>query len=117
MLYNYKNDEEKYVYKEDHPGHGYYSAGFLSSYVLNAKVLDDTYSIDVLFLRGNEMDGYDVNGIDVTNKVSAEPSDYEDKLIQYFNNHHEEFINGDKYRYVFEKDGSNYHLKSFSIVK
>lgn len=116
VLYAYKEDKKEYVYNENHPGHGYYGPGFLAYHVSNAKMKDNTYTIDVIFLRGNEMEGYEVNGVDVTDKTTSE-TDYENELIKYFHEHLDEFVNGTKYRYVFEKVEGNFYLRAFSIVK
>lgn len=115
-LYIYKDN--KYVFNEEHPGHGYYGNGFLDSYIVDYVNNKNEYTISVLFLYGNEMEGYSVNEDELfKNEDDYKYASSEESLINYFKNNIDNYINGIKYRYTFEKVNGKYILKSFKEVK
>ena len=116
ILYVYKDN--KYLFYEEHPGHGYYGPGFIDSYVVDYSNKNNEYSISLLFLHGNEMEGYSVN----EDNLFKKEEDYkyassEESLIKFFNEHIDDFKDSVKYRYVFEKTNGKYILKSFKKEK
>ena len=114
-LYIYKDN--KYYFNKSHPGHGYYGYGFIDSFITDYSKNDNTYTISILFLRGNEMEGYSVNENDLFRDDSYK-GDYTDKsLSKYFRDNIDHFIKGMKYQYTFEKNNGRYILKSFKKIK
>lgn len=112
-LYIYK--ENKYFVNENHPGHGYYGPGFIDSYITEYLNNDNDYTISILFLHGNEMDGYSVNEDNLFNEENI--GDYSDKtLINYFQENISKFMNTVKYQFTFTKSNGRYILKSFKKV-
>lgn len=113
-LYIYK--ENKYFINDNHPGHGYYGPGFIDSYITDYLNNDNDYTISVLFLHGNEMDGYSVNEDNLFDE-NEEVNDYSDKtLIKYFQENISKFMNTVKYQFTFTKSNGRYILKSFKKV-
>lgn len=117
-LVKYDKANNLYVFNDEHPGHGGLSIGFTDYYVLDSNKTDDKYEISILFLYGNEMDGFYVNGkelvIDFDESI-VEPEDYVETYKNYFTNNIDKFKSGKKYTYTFEKLNDKYILKEFNI--
>ena len=112
ILYVYKDN--KYFFYEEHPGHGYYGPGIIDSYVVDYTNKNNEYSISLLILHGNEMEGYSVNEEALKEDID---SSSEEKLIKYFRDNIDSYKDGVKYRYTFEKTNGKYILKSFKKEK
>jgi hypothetical protein len=114
LLY-FKGD--KFVWNNDHPGHGGYTVNYLDYYVSDSKVDGSTYTLNLIFLYGHEEMGYYINGVNIDDKVTYESEDDYDKIValykSYFNKHKNEYKNK-AFKFTFEKKNGNYYLKSFS---
>ena len=114
LLY-FKGD--KFVWNDDHPGHGSYTVNYIDYYVSDSKVENNTVTLSLIFIYGHEEMGYYINGVSVDDKVDYESNDDYDKIIasykSYFNKHKNEYKNK-AYKFTFEKKNGNYYLKSFN---
>ena len=114
LLY-FKGD--KFVWNDDHPGHGAYSVNYIDYYVSDSSVDGNTYTLTISFLYGHEEMGYYINGVSIDDKVDYESEDDYDKILalykSYFNKNKDEYKNKG-YKFTFEKKNGNYYLKSFS---
>ena len=114
LLY-FKGD--KFVWNDDHPGHGGYTVSYIDYYVADSKVEGSTYTISLVLLYGHEEMGYYINGVSIDDKVDVDSYDeYEQVVAQYksyFNKHKTEYKNK-AYKFTFEKKNGNYYLKSYS---
>ena len=114
LLY-FKGD--KFVWNNDHPGHGGYAVGYIDYYVADSKVEGNTYTINLVLLYGHEEMGYYINGVSIDDKVNIESEDDYDKITaqykSYFNKHKNEYKNK-AYKFTFEKKNGNFYLKSYS---
>lgn len=113
LLY-FKGD--KFVWNNDHPGHGGYAVNYIDYYVSDAKVESNLYTLSLIFLYGHEEMGYYINGVSIDDKVSIESEDDYDQITaaykSYFNKHKDEY-KSKAYKFTFEKKNGNYYLKSF----
>lgn len=111
----YDKTNGTFTYNDEHPGHGGPATGFIDYKVTDSKKDGELYSIDVLFLRGNEMDGYYINDEEFNIEV---PEDEEENVSMYkkaFKN-----ISASKYTrytFAFEKVNNNFVLKSIAPKK
>ena len=128
ILYKYDKENEMYVYNKESAGHGMFSADFIDYYVYSSEANCNYVTIDLLLLRGSYAHGYNVNGYDISMKVSEifggnkeVTEESEDELnqlaINYVKNNIKEFEKVEKYRYVFEKKNNDFFLREFSIIK
>ena len=104
-----------FTYNDEHPGHGGPIGGFIDYNVTGSQKKDNIYTIDVLFLRGNEADGYYIN--DEEFNINIEYDSEEGPKI-----YKQEFKKIDplkypKYSFEFEKVKDNYILKSITYKK
>lgn len=114
ILLNYDKDNETFTYNDEHPGHGGGFSGFIDYNVVSSSKNGNLYTINALFLRGNEMDGYYINDSEFT--IDQE---YEDDGTSIYKNEFKK-INPSKYTkftFTFEKVNNNYYLKSISTTK
>ena len=120
-LVYYKEMSNNFVHNDNHPGHGYYGAGYMDAYITDYKQENNKYVISLLFMDANLMDGYTVNGeIDTNfdnNYGNLIDENNEEKIIEYFRNHIDNYKNISRYQYTFTKEEGNYYLTSFKIVK
>ena len=114
-LYIY--EDNKYIFNKNHPGHGYYGPGFIDSFITEYQNNDKEYTIKVLFLHGNEMEGYSVNEDNLFGEEKEDILYNTDGLKKYFKDNINKFLDKTKYQYTFEKDSGRYILKSFKKVK
>ena len=111
----YDKTNGTFTYNDEHPGHGGVATGFIDYKVTDSKKDSEVYSIDVLFLRGNEMDGYYINDDEFNIDI---PEDEEENVSMYkkaFKN-----INPSKYTkytFAFEKVNNSFVLKSIAPKK
>lgn len=104
-----------FSYNDEHPGHGGPIGGFIDYKVTSSKKENSTYTIDVLFLRGNEMDGYYVNDEEFNITID----DDEDENVSLYKKAFKDIDTSKykKYSFVFEKAKDNFYLKSISYIK
>lgn len=104
-----------FSYNDEHPGHGGPIGGFIDYKVTSSKKENSTYTIDVLFLRGNEMDGYYVNDEEFNITIA----DDEDENVSLYKKAFKDIdiSKYKKYSFVFEKVKDNFYLKSISYIK
>lgn len=114
LLY-FKGD--KFIWNDDHPGHGGYTVNYIDYYVSDSSVTGNSYALTISFLYGHEEMGYYINGVSIDGKVDYESEDDYDKILalykSYFNKNKDEYKNKG-YKFTFEKKNGNYYLKSFS---
>lgn len=122
-MYKYNATNQTYIMNSEHPGHGGLEGDFTDYYVVSSKKEDNKYTMDILFLYGDPVvNGYSVNdkGLEIL-KIDPSNSMTEEQLtkaaIEYIKSHLDEYKDASKYQYVFEKDGNDYYLKEFNIVK
>ncbi len=90
----------------------------MDSYITDYLNSKNEYTISILFLHGNEMEGYSVNEEDLfKNENDYENASSETSLIKFFQDNIDNYVNGVRYRYTFEKVNGKYILKSFKKVK
>jgi len=117
-LVYYREKSDNFVQNDNHPGHGYYGAGFLDYYVTDYKQEGNKYIISLLLMDANLMDGYIVNEIEDNNFDSGLlDEDNSDKIKEYFQNHIDDYKNIPRYQYTFVKTDDNYYLEEFKIIK
>lgn len=108
---------DKFVWNDDHPGHGGYTVNYIDYYVSDSSVDGNTYTLTISFLYGHEEMGYYINGVSIDGKVDYESEDDYDKILalykSYFNKNKDEYKNKG-YKFTFEKKNGDYYLKSFS---
>ena len=118
VLVYFKEKSNNFVPNENHPGHGYYGAGFLDYYITDYKKEDNKYIISILFMDANLMDGYVVNGEADTNFDDRLLDDgANDKIIEYFRNHIEDYKNVQKFQYTFTKEDNHFYLTAYKTKK
>ena len=112
----YKNN--KFVWNDEHPGHGAYAVNYLDYSVLDVKEEGNTYTLDILFIYGNEEMGFYINKNEVSAEEAYDDDDYEAAQSRiyknYFNKHKNEYKN-DGYKFTFEKINGEYYLKSITL--
>lgn len=111
----YDKTNKTFTYNDEHPGHGGSVSGFFDYNVTSSKKDGNTYIIEVLFLRGNEADGYYIN--DEEFNIDADYDEEEGTSV-----YKKEFKKIDptkypKYSFEFEKLKGNYILKSITYKK
>lgn len=110
----YDKNNNLFTYNDEHPGHGGGFSGFIDYIITNSSKEGNIYTIDALFLRGNEMDGYYINNEEFNISL-----DYEGDGSSLFKSEFKK-INPSKYTkysFTFEKVNSSYYLKSIAPVK
>ena len=119
-LLKYDKENNRYVFNDEHPGHGGRTVGYTDYYVTSSSKTNNRYEIAILFLYGNEMDGYYVNGEELNidfDESYVEPDDFVKAYKDYFKENINEFKSVNKYVFTFEKVNNNYLLKEFNIEK
>lgn len=118
-LLKYDQNNKEFVYNDEHPGHGDRITDFIDYYIVDAYKQGDMYTLSLLFLYGDQGEGYYVNNeelaIDFADDSYVEPEDYDNAVKNYFQSSHSSFKNTKKYIYKFKKVKDNYYLKEFKI--
>lgn len=115
LLY-FNKSKSAFVYNDEHPGHGMWPVGYLDYVVTDSKKDGNTYIINGVFLTGNILDGYYVNGNEFMPDNLDDTAETED-YIKEFKKNKDNFISGSKYILTFEKEGNNYYFKSIELKK
>ena len=110
--------DNKFVWNDEHPGHGAYAVDYLDYDVLSVKKDGNLYTLDILFLYGNEEMGYYINGSEINEEFDYSSEDYDEQLSKfyktYFSKHKNEHKN-DAYQFTFAKVNGEYYLKSITL--
>lgn len=115
LLY-FNKSKSAFVYNDEHPGHGMWPVGYLDYIITDSKKEDNIYTIYGVFLTGNMLDGYYVNGNEFMPENLNDESEPEE-FIKEFKKNKDNFSSSSKYILTFEKDGNNYYFKSIELKK
>lgn len=120
ILYNYDSGTSKYTYNESHPGHGgtgYYQGDI---HVVGGSYKNKKYTLTTRILYGNYC-GETCQGITAYYKSASDAKDGKNPLINLETNSNKTFNDIEDFvpitTYVFNKEDSNYVLKSISVAE
>lgn len=120
VLVIYDDINEEFIFDDNHPGHGLSPIDFMDYYVVSSSKKNNIYTLTLIFLYGNEMDGFYVNDKELSVDFGdsyQEPEDYIKAYKNYFKKNIDKYLKGIKYTYVFEKKDNNYFVKEFKLEK
>ena len=116
VLVIYDDVNEKFIFDDNHPGHGLAPIDYLDYYIASSTKKDNIYTVSIIFLYGNEMDGYYINDQELDLELD-DAEDYAKAYKSYFKNNIKKYLDVPKYTYVFEKSNGNYFIKEFKLEK
>jgi len=116
VLYKYDTVNERYIYNEDHPGHGGLGSGFSDYIVKSAKKEGNQYILSIIFFHYSGDCSYAVNN-ELFESTIDECEAGEEDMIKEFRKHKDEYSNVSPFEFVFVKENGNYYLRSTELKK
>lgn len=116
-LLGYDLNENKYYINENHPAHGEKIYEYLDYKIVSAvKDENNLYKLSVVFLYGNNAEGYYINDDEfdvVIDEEDTENINYDELYKKQFKSMND-FKKYKKYTYTFEKVDNSYFLRGFN---
>lgn len=120
VLYIYDKENERYIYNEDHPGHGGMGTGFYDYLVQSAIKKNDKYVLDIVFLYNGGDCSYMVNNESYELRVEYDEDGCgapKDLMIKQFREDKDKFMNSSSFELVFVKKNGKYIIQSIEFKK
>lgn len=112
----YDARENKYYINANHPGHGYALYDYIDYRVVGYTEENDTLNVSILFLSGNNAEGYYINDTEIDESAISnfDNDDIEKAYKQYFYSLKDNQSLYKPYIFTFTKVNEDIYLRAFS---